>query len=250
VIKAVVRIALICLFSCGTSIYTYAATITLFDDSLGTLPGDQPYLFYAPAGVGTQTLVPAGVQLSTSTVEQAGYSNFLQSPPALDRSTGFNLDFELQILSETHTNPNRAGFSIILLSSDLLGIEIAFWDNEIWAQAAPPDPIFTHAEGVIFDTASGETAYSLQILNSGYSLVANSNLILSGSLRDYSSGPFVYSIPDYLFIGDNTTSAAADIALGTVQLHTLTGVPIPAAAPMFIAALLGVGCFMRRRCDL
>ena len=178
----------------------------------------------------------------------AGYSNTVPFSlqhvnanfPALDRSTGFSLEFELEIFSEMHNNANRAGFSVILLDSDNLGIEIGFWQDEIWAQSLS-GPNFTHAEGRNFDTTAGETTYTLEIVDSGYSLSADTNELFSGPLRDYSSAPFfVYSLSDYLFMGDDTGSAKADVALGLVQLHTI---PLPGSALLFFSGLAGFGFF-------
>ncbi len=184
--NAVLRIALMCAVWCGGYSLALAATVTIYDDSLGTLPGAQPWLAYGGTGAASQSVIPTGAQLTTDHNARAGYTNFLQFPslPALDRSAGFSLDFELQILSEDHgTDNDRAGFSVIVLSSDNLGIEIAFWEDKIWAQSGPG---FTHAEEMSYTTTGGETAYSLQILNSGYSLLANGSPILSDALRDYS----------------------------------------------------------------
>ena len=46
-----------------------------------------------------------------------------------------DLDTALKLLSETHSTNDRAGLSLIVLSSDLRGIELGFWTNEIWAQS-------------------------------------------------------------------------------------------------------------------
>ena len=255
VIKAVFRIVLICILWCGASTHARAATFTLFDDTAGTLPNTQSWLFYLPiGGSAAQTVVSTGVSLTTDKLVQAGYSNTfpvfntLVNPafPALDRTSGFSLDFELQILSEDHgTREDRAGFSVILLSSDNLGIEIGFWEDEIWEQRGPPDPLLTHGDGTNFDTTTSETEYSLQILNFEYSLFANNTPILSGPLRDYSSfgGP-PYTLSNYLFIGDDTTSAEANIALGLVQLQTI---PLPGSALLIFSGLAGFGFIKRRK---
>ena len=253
-IKAIFRIAVICIIWYGASSHANAATITLYDDTANALPAAQPWLFYLPlGGTASQSLISAGAQLTTDLPVMAGYSNtnpFSRQHvnanfPALDRSTGFSLVFELEVLSEMHNNANRAGFSVILLASDKLGIEIGFWGDEIWAQSGPN---FTHAEGKDFDTTAGETTYTLEIVNAGYSLSADTNELFSGPLRDYSSAPFlVYSLTDYLFMGDDTSSAKADVALGLVQLHTLTAIPLPGSALLFFSGLAGFGFFNRRK---
>lgn len=216
-----------------------AASLTLYNDTIASLPGAQGQLFFGADGVVTQTLVPGqGTGLLTSVGVSAGYSNFLvpQPFPVLDRSAGFQLSFELQVVSETHNTNNRAGFSVILLDSTSRGIELGFWEDRIWAQNEVP--LFSHGEEVVFDTTSGEVSYELEILNSHYALRADNTEILTGSLRDYAAGPFLpYSLSDYLFIGDNTGSAGAEVILGTVSIQTQTAVPLPAPGLLLLAAL-------------
>jgi len=103
-----------------------AASISLFDDSLGTLPSEQGSLLFAGIG-GSQTVSAAGVDLNTTSMGntgQIGYSNI--GALELDRSTGVNLSLELQVNVENHATPDRSGFSIIVITNDLYGIELAF----------------------------------------------------------------------------------------------------------------------------
>ena len=233
-----------------------AATVTLFDDTAGTLPGLQSWLFYAAlGGVASQAVLPGvGAGLTTDDAVAAGYSNTIPlinvikngAFPALDRATGFSLDFELQILGESHNNANRAGFSVVLLAESNLGIEIGFWEDEIWAQ----NDVFVHDEGVSFDTTAIKIQYSLAIHDAGYTLSANDTEILNGDLReDYSvSKPIApYTLSNFLFLGDDTSNAQADIALGLVELRTLTAVPIPPAFVLFFAPFAATMIAFRRR---
>ncbi len=223
----------------------HADLVVLYDDTQGNLPATQPWLFYADdailsGGTVSQTANASGVNLVTDNAVSAGYSNYiplintLKNPsfPLLDRSTGFRLSFELQITSETHVSNDRAGFSVILLANDMQGIEIGFWENEIWAQN--DDPLFSHGEGVAFDTTLGETSYDLTIVGNQYFLSAGGSLLLSSSLRDYTAfgGP-PYTLGNYLFLGDNTGSAGANIQLGLVTIS-----PIPEPAMFGLLALL------------
>jgi len=52
------------------------------------------------------------------------------------------LSFTVQVVEEYHADSDkdgdgvgdRAGFSVIALSSDAQGIEVGFWKDQIWAQ--------------------------------------------------------------------------------------------------------------------
>ncbi|MFT3882798.1 MAG: hypothetical protein QM703_24485 [Gemmatales bacterium] len=170
------------------------AQTTLYNETLGNFPGDQGWFLYltlTPSNV-TQTYVSGqGTELVTTNSSKAGYFNinpltgtFINPAfPTLDRNVGFRISWNLLVHSETHPNPNRAGFSIIALSSDNLGIELGFWGNEIWAQSGPD---FQHAEGVTF-TTTNQTHYDLILQGNNYSLFANGVSILPGALRNYSS---------------------------------------------------------------
>ncbi len=147
---------------------------------------------------------------------------------ALDRSAGFQVNFTLKVLDEQHSNADRAGFSVTVLSSlDLPlgppGIELAFWKNEVWAQNAG----FTHGESSgPFDTTTGLIPYQLQVAGDSYTLLANNVQILSGSLRDYSGfkgGPpfnpnFPYYQTNFVFFGDDTSSAQASVQIASFQV--------------------------------
>src|SRR5262249_6811999 len=125
---------------------------------------------------------------------------------------------------------DRAGFSVIALSSDTRGIELGFWEDQIWAQEAgaaePPEgALFTHAESAPFDTASHLTDYTLTIRGDDYELSSAGVAILHGRLRDYTTfeGPVnPYRTPNFIFLGDDTGSARALIRLAYVALTLST----------------------------
>ncbi|MCA9036279.1 MAG: hypothetical protein KDA91_14180 [Planctomycetaceae bacterium] len=223
------------------------AGIVLYDDATMQLPQDQAWLTYAASGLVTQSVVAGtGVRLTTSDAVAAGYSNrnllgTLKNPgfPSLDRNSGFSLDFELQIHAESHTSADRAGFSAIVLADDGMGIELGFWQDQVWAQSA--SPLFTHAESANFDTTAAEVAWSLSILGNTYALFGDSALVLSGSLRNYSAvGIPPYTGSNFLFLGDNTTNASADFTLGSVSISA-----VPEPSTFFMASL--VCCLLGRR---
>ncbi len=188
----------------------------LFNGALG-LPTSQGWIYAATGGA--QTLSNNAVRLDTSGANayQAGYS-VITSP--LNRTNGFTLLFTSQILSESHASTNRAGFSVIVLANDHRGLELAFWSSNIFAQSA--SPLFTQAEGTNYPTTNLVT-YGLTFHPTNYLLTANGTPILTGPVRDYSafSGfPNPYSSTNFLFFGDDTTSASATVILQQVTLVT------------------------------
>ena len=162
----------------------------------------------------------------------------------LERSAGYTLGFGLQVTNESHSNSNRAGFSVIVLSSDLMGIELGFWNDEIWAQSdlLSDGALFTHAESTgTFDVAS-LIDYSLSIFTDTYTLFAGSNAILSGALRDYSSFGLPYSTSNFIFFGDDTSSAQATSSISYVNLtQSSAAVPEPGS---ILLCLMGAGWYM------
>lgn len=235
---------------------TARAQTILYNETLGNLPADQGWFLYltiSPLNASQSYIPGQGTQLVTINSASAGYFNknpltgTLVNPafPTLNRATGFRITWDLLISSETHASPDRAGFSIIALASDNRGIELGFWNNEIWAQN--DSPLFTHGEGVSFSTLS-RLRYDLDILGSSYTLYANSAPILTGALRDYSSFGQPYTNTSFLFLGDDTSSANADITLGRVSL--LTAVPEPATWISLACMATGMLCVYRRRTAL
>ena len=75
---------------------------------------------------------------STATVDvQVGYTNWAVIPTLppitlispsfdLDRAAGVRLDFELRVDFESHENVHRSGFSVVVITNDLQGIELGF----------------------------------------------------------------------------------------------------------------------------
>ncbi|TVQ38640.1 MAG: hypothetical protein EA384_08825 [Spirochaetaceae bacterium] len=217
-------------------------TRILYDSSLGTLPGDQQfrYLRYPLFGAqATETYNTNVTVLDTSPdiTELAGY--FAGSPaaptlPTLVRSRGYTVTFALQVDEEDHGNrSDRAGFSIIILSDDLLGISLGFWEDSIWAhEGGESSDLFARAEELDRDTTAELVTYRLTILGSRYALFADGQQILTGTVRDYTafegfSGFNPYRTPNFIFLGDNSQSAAARVRLGDITLSVPAADPVP-----------------------
>jgi hypothetical protein len=224
---------------------TCATTTTLYDGALGGTPDTQGMLYQALATATTQIFSNGATTLDTTArqADLAGYFGKSTAVPVLDRTKGYSITFDVQMLSEAHSRTNRAGLSLIALSSDTQGIELGFWADHIWAQedgvAEPPDgTLFTHAEDVAFNTTAGRISYTLAIHGSSYSLAAGGASILTGSLRDYraASGPNPYSTPNFIFLGDDTSSARAKIRLVSLTIATTTACLNYRYLPLVISA--------------
>lgn len=221
-----------------------AEPVLLYDAALGTTPDAQGFFYLTSPFSGaqaTQQYSDGATVLDTTPVraELAGYFGRSEVVPTLERAAGFRLSFEVQLISEAHDGSDRdgdgredrAGFSVLVLSDDGLGIELAFWEGEIWAQEGgdsepPAGTLFTHAEGAAFDTTAAPTRYALEVLGSRYALLVDGLTLLEGPLRDYSafSGPVdPYETPNLVFLGDDTSSAQALVRLGDVSVESPIG---------------------------
>jgi hypothetical protein len=212
-------------------------TLVLYSAAAGTIPA-APLMNFTdfPPGSASPSYTDGMAVLDTSPSSNEVYAGWISSAattagfPILDRSAGFQLDFTLRMDSESHANNNRAGFSLILLSDDAKGIELAFWENEIWAQNdGTTGGLFKHGEGTMYATTAEPIKYEVIIVSDTYTLTANAVPILTGPLRDYSTFdgfPDPYETPSFLFLGDDTSSAQARIQLGFVSV-TGTERPTP-----------------------
>ncbi|MFZ0546999.1 MAG: hypothetical protein WAM60_16240 [Candidatus Promineifilaceae bacterium] len=216
-------------------------TYTLYDGALGGTPNSQGSLLYLnlPPGSATNSASSGVTTLDTTIVNDGAYAGYFNDHdtnadiPVLNRTTGYTLTFTAQVESESHANNNRAGFSVIILGDDSKGIEMAFWENEIWVQdddANDPGDLFTHAEGAAYSTTTSLQTYHLAVFSDTYTLTVGSSTILTGRLRDYTnfSGSIdPYETPNFIFLGDDTTSAQARIKLSFVAVETAESPPPP-----------------------
>ncbi len=224
---------------------------TLYDGALRTLPAEQGWAFLAFPGGTAQTLADDAVCLETSgsALEQAGYGR--STPIALDRSAGVTVLFTARVDQESHGGPDRAGFSVIVLGHDQRGIELGFWTNAVFAQSDLP--LFTHAEDVVFDTRTAFVEYALTLGRDRYQLRANGAPILEGPARDYTafSGSIdPYETPDFVFLGDDTTSARAVVWIRRVVLVPAPVLRISAGGTVTWAGVADVAYTIETSADL
>jgi len=223
----------------------------LYNPNVARVPSSQGFITFASTSLSgaSQSLVTGSTRLRTDlnsanpAAARAGYSSHLpllpiklnSSFPVLDRSKGFALRVALKVNSETHGGQtSRAGFSITLIGSDLRGIELGFWTNAVFAQnGGAAGTLFSRGEQALMNTTTSRV-YEVLVVGDTYLLCADDpgvvtsrrTVILSGAIRDYSAFqpslagvPYSpYITPDFLFLGDNTASASADVNLGAVSL--------------------------------
>jgi hypothetical protein len=251
-----------------------AATIVLYDgatfngtpnNALGsylTFNSFDPLDLTVPGG--TQTASGGKTTLTTTSRESVygGYSNYtrlntLANPafPVLDSNAGYTLSFTIKINSQTNTGDNgsnRAGFSVTALDNNKKGIELGFRNTDIFAQNSNFDKIEPAEQKTAFGSILANfSTYDLKVLGNNYTLSNGGNALFSGLLRSYaiSSNPLtaVYGNPNFLFFGDNTTSAGASVDIQNITLTTnSTAVPEPSDAIGTLAAV-GLGAMLKRK---
>ncbi len=237
-----------------------AADVQLLDATNPALPSAQGLY---QVSIPSVTVTYTGSAFSHSSVTESTVSGFFNQDTvifmpmksgyavSMDRTgDGYTVEVDMETISETHSSTDRAGSSLLVLSNDRWGIELGFWEDRIFAQNFG----FTQGEWVSIDTASAMTTYSLSVKGSSYYLQAGGSTVLTGALRDYwnpatmTTGMFdpthVYSLTDFVFFGDNTTSAGGAFEVGDVVILDAAVVPEPATL-----LLLGSGAvaFLRRR---
>ena len=201
------------------------AVSVLYDGALNTGTPDTQgfiYLTQPPSGARATQAFASPAAILDTTPQMSDYAGYFAKPMGyapLDRVGGYQVLFTMQVLSETHASNDRAGFSVLVTSSDKRGIELGFWENEVWAQEGGSINPFTHAEGAAFNTTSDLIAYCLTVMGDRYTLAANGSTVLAGPLRDYTLAPAPplpinpYTTANLIFLGDDTSAAQARIKL-------------------------------------
>jgi hypothetical protein len=218
-----------------------ATPVGLYDATAGGTPDSQNMiyaatnaLFQQPPVAASQTFTNGLTELTTKTTnplsigDYAGYTASPSAVPELDRTLGFTLTFGVQIVEEQHNSDNRAGFSVTILDKDRKGIEIGFWEDRVWAQ--DDDPLFTRAEETLLDTTPLIT-YTLEVIGETYTLKGG-GATLTGAVRDYSASVVpVYSVPNLIFLGDNSSSAGAIVRIASVAVEQAESAVEPSPGP-------------------
>jgi hypothetical protein len=206
-------------------------TLILYDANSGEIPSSSLMRFTDfPPGTASLTFTDGATILDTTVAGRDTYAGWISNPtttpgfPNLDPAMGVQVNFTMQVQSEMHGKNDRAGLSMIILDQDAKGIELSFWEDQVWVQSDDTSGgLFEHGEGAAFPTTAGMTNYQVTFAGDAYTLTANSELLLSGPLRDYSKFdgfPDPYETPNLLFLGDNTRSSQARLKL---QYISITG---------------------------
>ena len=244
-----------CLFilSFGSAAYSYHPALAsegksrvLYDAASGAIPSTSVMSFTDfPPGVALPTFSDGATIVDTTISGADTYAGWIAGEvttpdfPILDSTAGVRVNFTVQVDSEAHTNNDRAGLSVIILDKAAQGIELSFWENEIWVKSdEATGGLFKHGEGIAFAT-NALTEYQVIFTGDTYTLTANAQLLLTGPLRDYSAFtgfPDPYETPNFLFLGDNTTSAQARVRLRFVSVTgtepvVLTSMPTASSTP-------------------
>jgi hypothetical protein len=246
-----------------------AVTTVLYDGALGGSPtsGASPYLNFFGGGIGVPTANSGFTRLDTSSANaiQAGYTNYKTDlsdffnpafPAVLDNNAGYTLSFTVKINAQTNASPYRAGFSAIVLGSDKHGIEIGFRDTDIFSQNDASFNSIGEQKTNIGSTLNALTTYNLNVLggsNAGlYTLTSGTETLLSGSLRDYTAAATgaltaVYAKPNFIFLGDDTTSAGASVDIQQISLTTNAAPVTEPSSLLGIGLAIGLGARLKRK---
>ena len=171
--------------------------------------------------------------------------------PVLDEAAGYTLSFNMVLASEDHSgNANRAGFSVTLIGSDRKGVEIGFQNTRIFAQNLVGDSFFAGESSsdpaLVADAFAPNHRWDLQVQGGSYQLTVDGLPVLAGALHDYSNytgnGANAYRTPNFLFLGDNTTSAGASFLLSYAAISA-----VPEPASWALLALGGIALALRRK---
>ena len=226
------------------------AAVTIYDPALG-LPGPQGWSALSNGLPGTEVISAGHYLLDTTGAGVSSYGRGRVNATPLDTNAGFTLTFDLRVLSESHSSANRAGFSIVMVGSDPThALELAFWTNEVFTyNYVAADPVkFVHGAGAVFDTTASFQQYTLTVQNQNYVLSAGAGAgaatLITGALKDYTGQGPPYTLPNFLFFGDDTSRGAASVELGAIVLSAVPELP---RLPMMLLGLGALALMFKRR---
>ena len=201
-------------------VVTTGEPIALYDSLTRSSPRDQGWIYLLDPTLrnrSRQVVVDGGVNLNTrqNPADRAGYFARLaphethpKLPESLDRNQEFQVGFSLHLIAESHSAPQHSGFSVIVLTHDLWGVELGFHGNSVFSRS----DAFLRAEineSLPRSHSEAYLDYRLEIKDDTYRLTAGNDLVLTGSLKNYSTVGTPYDEPNLIYFGDNSISASA-----------------------------------------
>lgn len=208
------------------------------------LPSAQGWSTLSLGTAGSGTLVDQTYVLDSTGVGVDTWGHARISPVPLDGSAGYMVNFAIRVPIQSNSNPDRAGFSMLFVGNDpTQSIELAFRTQEVFAYEYV-NGAFVQGASAAFNVGFTQHSYTLSVANGAYSLSAMGNVLISGSLQHYASPTIPYAIPNFMFFGDNTSSASA---VAEVNFIDVVAVPEPRAALMLLAGLGLVALRVRGR---
>lgn len=233
----------------------YCDSISLYDASLNS---DEPHMQSEllsesssdPAGTATHHIQGSDfftrIDTSNSKSENIYYSMRNQYL-TLDRLQGFELRFRIRILSEVPESwDHRGPFSIMINSSDKLGVNLYFNTYEIHSQKLSVDT-GTVKDQVYSIDATKFTDYVLALQGTSFTLTADGLQILSGSLIDFTN---IYTKYPYVGFGDTSYASSGITDISYMSLNgegVILDIPAPASIPepfsigLLLSALVCLG---------
>ncbi len=205
----------------------------LYDSTLATVPSAQGWGSYLIEG-GISGM-DSGAYVMDTRSDSGIHAFHIRSDQTLDTMTGFSLNLDLRIDAESHSNPNRAGFSFITIGQDTTkAIEVAFWEDRVWVYDYSTGVFSKRAEYMV-DTRVRRN-YQLQVANQQFSLFVDGILGINGAMVDYSAFGMPYNMPSTLIFGDDTTSGAS-----SVEIYNIQAVPLPSALILLTSGMVFLG---------
>jgi hypothetical protein len=125
------------------------------------------------------------------------------------------------------------------------------WAQTLVSNPSPPPSYIFERDGTqdsniqnddTFDTGPSLIDYDLTILGGNYTLTANGTTILTGTTHDYTNSAMLpYTLPNFVFVGDDTSEAAASA--------TFTSLAVTVPEPVMGMGLVAIGgiSLLRRR---
>ena len=100
-------------------------------------------------------------------------------------------------------------------------------------------------------SVSNAETYDLTVLGNNYTLASGGNTLISGLLRDYTgaqgAASAIYNTANFLFLGDDTTSAGASVNIQNITLNTNTAAVPEPSSMLGMGLAIGFGATLKRK---